>query len=101
MAPVRHCPGRWRPSANGRASPDSAAYSPTPRNDPAALWITISSELFGPARGQKANCSFMTSPEDDRSAAVQQDPVLGVPADRAGQGDPLRVAPDGREIRRR
>src|SRR5215475_962106 len=40
------------------------------------------------------------SAEDDGAAAVEQDAVLGVPAYGAGEGDPLGVAADGREVLR-
>ena len=36
-------------------------------------------------------------PEDDGTAAVQQDAVLGVPADGTGERDPLGVPADGGE----
>ena len=36
--------------------------------------------------------------EDDGPVAVQQDPVLDVPAHGAGQGDALDVAPDARQL---
>ncbi len=40
------------------------------------------------------------SAEDDGAAAVQQDAMLGVPADGAGERDPLGVAADGGQILR-
>jgi O-acetylserine/cysteine efflux transporter len=38
--------------------------------------------------------------EDDGLAAVEQDPVVGVPADRPGQGDALGVPADGHQLGR-
>jgi O-acetylserine/cysteine efflux transporter len=38
--------------------------------------------------------------EDDGLVAVEQDPVVGVPADRAGQGEALGVPADGHQLRR-
>jgi drug/metabolite transporter (DMT)-like permease len=39
-------------------------------------------------------------PEDDGLVAVEQDPVVGVPADRPGQGDALGVPADGHQLGR-
>src|SRR5579875_3027349 len=53
-----------------------------------------------PSHGTAARAVAAALPEDDGAAAVQQDAVLGVPADGAGQRDPLGVAAERGEVLR-
>jgi drug/metabolite transporter (DMT)-like permease len=66
--------------------------------------IALSSlPLLRPARVTPAVAAELAAAElaeDDGLVAVEQDPVVGVPADRPGQGDALGVPADGHQLGR-
>jgi drug/metabolite transporter (DMT)-like permease len=72
------------------ASVEAGTRAPAPVTRPGSETATAGQSR--PAAGALA--------EDDGLVAVEQDPVVGVPADRPGQGDALGVPADGHQLGR-